>query len=186
MQRLNNRGGQPTNEKYLSRMAFDLSFFIWVGLILFNIITGLLVDGFSELRQQDKERQNILATSCFVCGKSLRSSTLSCCGDLLCFYVFATIKFEVLLIFAELVELTICKRHSGFSRVEYDDLPNFKGATFNSHKDIEHDPWGYVYFWIYLDRKHKEKYSYSDNFGMGGSLSRIGCIVGAQIYLTTT
>jgi hypothetical protein len=49
-------------------MLFDLSFFIWVGMILFNIITGLLVDGFGALREEDNDRRDILENSCFVCG----------------------------------------------------------------------------------------------------------------------
>jgi hypothetical protein len=54
---------------YLSRVIFDLSFFIWVGILLFNIITGLMVDGFGSLREEDNERNDILENTCFVCGK---------------------------------------------------------------------------------------------------------------------
>lgn len=53
---------------YLMRVAFDLSFFIWVGMLLFNIITGLMVEGFGSLRDEDKDRKNILENTCFVCG----------------------------------------------------------------------------------------------------------------------
>jgi hypothetical protein len=56
---------QPT---YLQRVLFDLSFFVWVGVLLFNIITGLMVDGFGALREEDNERKDILENSCFVCG----------------------------------------------------------------------------------------------------------------------
>jgi hypothetical protein len=50
------------------RVVFDTSFFIWVGVLLFNIITGLMVDGFGSLREEDKERSDILENTCFVCG----------------------------------------------------------------------------------------------------------------------
>jgi len=53
---------------YLMRVAFDLSFFIWVGVLLFNIITGLMVDGFGSLREEGNERKDILENACFVCG----------------------------------------------------------------------------------------------------------------------
>jgi len=53
---------------YLMRVAFDLSFFIWVGVLLFNIITGLMVDGFGSLREEDNVRNDILENACFVCG----------------------------------------------------------------------------------------------------------------------
>jgi hypothetical protein len=55
---------------YLMRVAFDLSFFIWVGVLLFNIITGLMVDGFGSLREEDNQRRDILENTCFVCGFS--------------------------------------------------------------------------------------------------------------------
>ena len=54
---------------YIARVLFDLSFFIWVGVLLFNIITGLLVDGFGSLREEDNARQNMLDNTCFVCGE---------------------------------------------------------------------------------------------------------------------
>ena len=53
---------------YLMRVAFDLSFFIWVGVLLFSIITGLMVDGFGSLREEDNVRNDILENACFVCG----------------------------------------------------------------------------------------------------------------------
>jgi len=53
---------------FLRRVLFDLSFFIWVGVLLFNIITGLMVDGFGALREADDLRKDILENQCFVCG----------------------------------------------------------------------------------------------------------------------
>ena len=44
------------------------SFFIWVGVLLFNIITGLIVDTFSSLREEEADRQDVLRNCCFVCG----------------------------------------------------------------------------------------------------------------------
>jgi len=57
-----------TNPHYIQRVIFDLTFFIWVGLILFNIITGLLVDGFGSLRESDAARIDLQKNECFVCG----------------------------------------------------------------------------------------------------------------------
>jgi hypothetical protein len=56
---------QPT---YLKRVLFDLSFFVWVGVLLFNIITGLMVDGFGSLREEFNERKDVYDNACFVCG----------------------------------------------------------------------------------------------------------------------
>jgi len=114
---INNRNtlteGQDNNT-YLQRVIFDLSFFIWVGILLFNIITGLMVDGFGALREEDNNRQDILENTCFVCG---------------------------------------------YSRSQYDDIPNFRGPSFDVHKSIDHDFWTYVYYYVYLKRKHKTEYS---------------------------
>ena len=44
---------------YMARLMYDLSFFIWVGVLLFNIITGLMVDGFGALREEDNTRKYV-------------------------------------------------------------------------------------------------------------------------------
>jgi hypothetical protein len=61
---VSNRDGNT----YLARVAFDLSFFVWVGILLFNVITGLIVDTFSSLREEANKREGVLTDSCFVCG----------------------------------------------------------------------------------------------------------------------
>jgi len=53
---------------FLERVLFDMSFFVWVGILLFNIITGLMVDTFSALREEDAQRSDLLENECFVCG----------------------------------------------------------------------------------------------------------------------
>jgi len=58
----------PGAPVYLKRIAFDSIFFIWVGIILLNIITGLMVDTFSRLREEKKQRNDTLEHECFVCG----------------------------------------------------------------------------------------------------------------------
>jgi len=53
---------------YIARMFFDLSFFVVVGVVLFNVITGIMVDGFRALRGEANERAEVLENACFVCG----------------------------------------------------------------------------------------------------------------------
>jgi len=43
----------------------------------------------------------------------------------------------------------------GFTREYYDDIPNFNGPSFDSHKDKDHNYWFYVYFYVYLKQKKK-------------------------------
>jgi len=54
--------------EFLPRVLFDMSFFVLVGIILFNVITGLMVDTFSSLREEAQQREDILSNECFVCG----------------------------------------------------------------------------------------------------------------------
>ena len=57
-------------EEYWSRVAYDLIFFVWMGVLLFNVITGLMVDTFGSLREESNERESTLSNSCFICGVS--------------------------------------------------------------------------------------------------------------------
>ena len=50
------------------RSAFDLVFFVWIGILLFNIITGLVLDAFGSKREASGERTRIMENECFVCG----------------------------------------------------------------------------------------------------------------------
>jgi hypothetical protein len=56
------------NGNYIWRMVYDISFFIWVGVMLFNVLTGLIVDTFGALRDEANERDDILDNQCFICG----------------------------------------------------------------------------------------------------------------------
>jgi hypothetical protein len=52
----------------------------------------------------------------------------------------------------------------GFTRSLYDDIPNFRGPTFDYHKDKDHDFWTYVYFYVYLKRKDKTAFSGAESY----------------------
>ena len=52
----------------LQRMLYSLSFFVWTGIILFNIISGLMLDAFASIREDAEKREETLRDSCFVCG----------------------------------------------------------------------------------------------------------------------
>ena len=51
------------------RYAWDLLFFIVVLIILMNIIFGIIIDTFSELREVNKTRQEDTTEFCFICGE---------------------------------------------------------------------------------------------------------------------
>ncbi|KAJ8601432.1 hypothetical protein CTAYLR_005917 [Chrysophaeum taylorii] len=52
----------------LARMLFDLSFFIIVVVLLLNLVFGIIIDTFSQLRDIANERKGVLQGRCFVCG----------------------------------------------------------------------------------------------------------------------
>lgn len=51
---------------YMLRILFDISFFVWVGVLLFNIISGLMIDTFAGLREEAGERDDIRENVVFV------------------------------------------------------------------------------------------------------------------------
>lgn len=58
----------PTN--YWGRWVFDLTFFILVNIILLNIIFGIIIDTFGDLRDQRKEELKDIEEKCFICSQS--------------------------------------------------------------------------------------------------------------------
>ncbi|OMJ75413.1 hypothetical protein SteCoe_25455 [Stentor coeruleus] len=52
------------------RIIFDLSFFIIVIIVLLNIIFGIIIDTFAELRDQRNEILKDLQQNCFICGNT--------------------------------------------------------------------------------------------------------------------
>ena len=51
-----------------SRFWVDLFFYLIVLIILMNIVFGIIIDTFSELRETRKERETDTNEFCFVCG----------------------------------------------------------------------------------------------------------------------
>jgi hypothetical protein len=57
-----------SQDEYPMRVLYDSVFFVWVGIVLVNIIVGLMVDTFSSIREEKQSRVDILDSVCFVCG----------------------------------------------------------------------------------------------------------------------
>jgi hypothetical protein len=55
---------------YTSRFFFDLAFYICVGALLVNMVTGVIVDTFSSLRDETEQRRKGLESQSFVSGLS--------------------------------------------------------------------------------------------------------------------
>ena len=60
----------PSIEDYYARMAFDLLFFIVIIIVLLNILFGIIIDTFGELRDKKRELEEDKNTICFICGQN--------------------------------------------------------------------------------------------------------------------
>jgi hypothetical protein len=59
-----------TNPRYWFRTLFDMGYFILVIVIIMNITFGIILDSFSELRDQRNEKLMDIRTQCYICGHS--------------------------------------------------------------------------------------------------------------------
>uniref|UniRef100_A0A8C4QFE0 Inositol 1,4,5-trisphosphate receptor n=1 Tax=Eptatretus burgeri TaxID=7764 RepID=A0A8C4QFE0_EPTBU len=75
-QGLRNGGGvgdvlrRPSKEEPLfpARILYDLLFFFIVIIIVLNLIFGVIIDTFADLRSEKQKKEEILKSTCFICG----------------------------------------------------------------------------------------------------------------------
>nr|CCC49618.1 conserved hypothetical protein, fragment [Trypanosoma vivax Y486] len=53
---------------FLPRVSYDIIFFALVNIVFLNIMFGIIIDTFGELRDGKRERERDLTSTCFVCG----------------------------------------------------------------------------------------------------------------------
>ena len=53
---------------FYQRFMFDFLFYILIGVVLLNIVFGIIIDTFGELRSQKDLRGQSMLKMCFVCG----------------------------------------------------------------------------------------------------------------------
>merc|ERR1719223_936413 len=61
---------EPGDVTFTSRFIFDIAFFIVVGALLFNMVTGIIVDTFSDLRTSSQEVTRLQTEETFISGIS--------------------------------------------------------------------------------------------------------------------
>lgn len=54
--------------KYGYKLIFDISYFMLVNIVSLNIIFGIIIDTFAELRDAQNTRDDDLINMCFICG----------------------------------------------------------------------------------------------------------------------
>uniref|UniRef100_A0A3Q3J9U7 Inositol 1,4,5-trisphosphate receptor n=1 Tax=Monopterus albus TaxID=43700 RepID=A0A3Q3J9U7_MONAL len=75
-QGLRNGGGvgdvlrRPSKDEplFAARVVYDLLFFFVVIIIVLNLIFGVIIDTFADLRSEKQRKEEILKTTCFICG----------------------------------------------------------------------------------------------------------------------
>jgi len=60
-------GGKAKPFQVLLRVLFDVSWWVAITLLLTNVVAGIIIDSFAELREGDKRLQLQLDTKCLVC-----------------------------------------------------------------------------------------------------------------------
>uniref|UniRef100_UPI00398F64F4 inositol 1,4,5-trisphosphate-gated calcium channel ITPR2 isoform X2 n=1 Tax=Pristiophorus japonicus TaxID=55135 RepID=UPI00398F64F4 len=53
---------------FVARVVYDLLFFFVVIIIVLNLIFGVIIDTFADLRSEKQKKEEILKTTCFICG----------------------------------------------------------------------------------------------------------------------
>jgi len=53
---------------YVARVIYDLLFFFVVIIIVLNLIFGVIIDTFADLRSEKQQKELILKNTCFICG----------------------------------------------------------------------------------------------------------------------
>ena len=131
-----NQAGPHNRNIFWHQFLYEFSFFCIVNVICFNIIAGIIIDTFSQLRGETDERDHDKKHICFVCG---------------------------------------------LDRTDF----NREGKDFENHLENQHDPWAYIYYIYYLQKKGEdeltgiEQFCY-DNFK---KLKTDWCPIGRTLYL---
>ena len=60
----------PQESLFYFRVLYDLSFFFLVIIIIIqNLIFGVIIDTFADLRAEKNRKDNMLKNTCFICGE---------------------------------------------------------------------------------------------------------------------
>lgn len=71
----------PQEPLFAARVIYDLLFFFMVIIIVLNLIFGVIIDTFADLRSEKQKKEEILKTTCFICGEENDSNqkNIKCC-----------------------------------------------------------------------------------------------------------
>lgn len=61
---------------FVARVVYDLLFFFIVIIIVLNLIFGVIIDKFADLRSEKQQKELILKNTCFVCGMYIKTAQI--------------------------------------------------------------------------------------------------------------
>lgn len=53
---------------FIPRVVYDMLFYFVVIVIILNLIFGVIIDTFADLRSEKQQNEEILKNTCFICG----------------------------------------------------------------------------------------------------------------------
>lgn len=59
----------PQDPNFFGRVVYDLSFFVLINVIILNLIFGVIIDTFADLRSEKNAKDENLRNTCFICGE---------------------------------------------------------------------------------------------------------------------
>uniref|UniRef100_A0A8R1DTF9 Inositol 1,4,5-trisphosphate receptor n=1 Tax=Caenorhabditis japonica TaxID=281687 RepID=A0A8R1DTF9_CAEJA len=62
------RNPAPWEDMFVWRVAYDMTFFVVLIVIVLNLIFGVIIDTFGDLRAEKNEKEQVLKNNCFICG----------------------------------------------------------------------------------------------------------------------
>lgn len=66
------RSPSSKEHSFVPRVVYDLLFFFIVIIIILNLIFGVIIDTFADLRSEKQQKEEILKNTCFICGEFWR------------------------------------------------------------------------------------------------------------------
>ena len=55
---------------FIPRVFYDMLFFFILIIIVLNLIFGVIIDTFADLRAEKQQKEDVLKNTCFICGKN--------------------------------------------------------------------------------------------------------------------
>ncbi|ELW72535.1 Inositol 1,4,5-trisphosphate receptor type 2 [Tupaia chinensis] len=177
-QGLRNGGGvgdvlrRPSKDEplFAARVVYDLLFYFIVIIIVLNLIFGVIIDTFADLRSEKQKKEEILKTTCFICGlerDKFDNKTVSFEEHIKSEHnMWHYLYFIVLVKVKDPTEYTGPESYVAqmiVVRLERDKFDN-KTVSFEEHIKSEHNMWHYLYFIVLVKVKDPTEYTGPESY----------------------